>query len=169
MTDYSREVKLNHNERLLKLNSETGELIEIQNDRKNNIPVGKSKLNYSEFGILNIKASHVLEKHLSNSEMGILMKMINRCDFKTNSLAPLNNDTSLRVLSEEFNIGINNVSKVFKRLFDFGIYLQLKISENSEAKEYWVLNPHIFWRGRLVDDSLFKTFEKTDVTKLIRD
>lgn len=164
---YTKQITLNHNELPARVNQETGEVKVIKN-RPNNIPEGKSLLNYKKFGMLNIELSKKLEKYFSNTELSIILKLINRCEIKTNSLRPFNDDTSIRVLAEEFNLSTTTVPKLFKRLFDLGVYLQIKISEDSQVNEYWVLNPHIFWRGKLKDDSLFTRFENTDITKLLK-
>lgn len=164
---YTKELKLEHNELPAKINQETGE-VKVIKPRPNNIPEGQSFLDYKKFGMLNIELTKKLEKYFSNTELSIILKLINRCEFKTNSLKPFNDDTSVRLLAEEFNLSINTVPKVFKKLFDMGVYLQIKISEDSTVNEYWVLNPYIFWRGKLKEDSLFTRFEKTDVTKLLK-
>jgi len=164
---YEKTIKLRENEVAAKLNIETGEVSEVAT-RKNNIPSGKSKLNYEKFGMLNIDASKRLEKHLSNIELSVVLKMISRCEFRTNSLKPLNDTTSIRLLADEFNLSVNTVPKVLKRLYDFGVYMQLRIVEDNEESNYWVLNPYIFWRGKLKDDSLFLTFSNTDLAKLLK-
>src|SRR5574343_46053 len=164
---YDKPIKLQHNEIPGKINQETGE-VKLIEKRKNNIPEGTSKLEYQEFGILNLKTTKILEKHLSNLEFSVLLKMINRVEFNTNSLSPLNDDISIRQLAEVFNLSVNTVPKLFKKLFDLGVYMQLQISEDNESKQYWVLNPYIFWRGKLVKDSLFYTFKNTDISKLLQ-
>lgn len=164
---YIKELKLQDNEIPAKINQETGELIVIK-QRPNNIPEGKSLLDYNKFGMLNIELSKKLEKFFSNTELSIIFKLINRCEFKTNSLKPFNDETSIRILAEEFNVSTTTVPKVFKKLFDMGVYLQIKISEDSQVNEYWVLNPYIFWRGKLKDDSLFLRFSNTDISKLLK-
>ena len=117
--------------------------------------------------MLNLEMTKKLEKYFSNLELAVIFKMVNRVEFNSNSLQPLNNDTSIRTLASEFNISVNSVPKLFKKLFELGVYAQLNISENSEAKQYWILNPYIFWRGRLKNDSCFEYFKNTDITKLL--
>jgi hypothetical protein len=168
--DYEKTIKLKHHERPAIIDTSTGEIIEVEDKtsiRSNNIPDGKSKLDYKEFGILNLDLTRKLKKYFNETEIYVIFEMINRTEFNTNSLKPLNNDLSIRTLSEEFNVNRSKLPKVLKRLFDMGVYAQLKISENSETKEYWILNPYIFWRGRLKNDSCFEYFKNTDITKLL--
>lgn len=164
---YTREIKLKHNELPAKINRETGEITELSYSNNRTIPDGKSKLNYKEFGMVNMQVTKKLEQYLSHTEMSILFRLIDRCNFNSNSLQPLNDSTSIRTLAEEFNLSTHTVPKVFNKLFKMGVYMQLKISEDEETKEYWVLNPYIFWRGRIKNDSLFITFANTDVAKLL--
>jgi hypothetical protein len=164
---YTKQITLEHNELPAKISQETGE-VTILKQRPNNIPEGKSYLNYNKFGMLNIELSKKLEKYFSNTELSIIFKLINRCEFNTNSLKPFNDETSIRTLAEEFNLSTTTVPKVFNKLFDMGVYLQIKISEDSQVNEYWVLNPYIFWRGKLKDDSLFVRFSNTDISKLLK-
>ena len=163
---YKKELTLKHNEIAGKINLETGEVTELR-DKPNNIPEAKSLLNYQNFGMLNIDLSRKLEKYFSNLEIAIIFKMINRVEFNTNSLRPFSDETSIRVLSEEFNLSVNSVPKVFSKLYRMGVYAQLQISENSESRDYWILNPYIFWKSRLKQDSIFEHFKKTDISKLL--
>jgi hypothetical protein len=163
---YTKEIKLNDNEIAGRINVETGEVTPL-GARPNNLPKDKSKLNYQNFGMLNLDISKKLEKYFSNLELAIIFKMINRVEFSSNSLRPFNDETSLRTLSEEFNLSINSVPKVFAKLYEMGVYAQLNICEDSQKKDYWILNPYIFWKGTLKTDSIFKHFAKTDISKLI--
>lgn len=164
---YTANFKLYDNEIPAKIDLHTGEVKKITR-KSNNLPPGTSKLNYKEFGILNIELTSILEGILTNTEISILFKMISRCYFNTNSLAPLSNQTTIRELSEIFNISKNHVSKIFSKLFKLGVYAQFNISENAQEKEYWILNPYIFWRGRTIKDSIFENFKNTAISKLIK-
>lgn len=163
---YNREISLNDNEVPAKINIETGEVIEVK-AKPASIPKGYSKLNYKQFGMLNLDITKKLEHYFSNTELSVIFKMISRCDFNTNSLKPLSDDTSIRGLAEEFGISINTVPKVFSKLFSMGVYATFRITENQEENLYWILNPYIFWRGRLKNDAIFSYFSNTDIAKLL--
>ena len=70
-------------------------------------------------------------------------------------------------MAEIFNISPTIVNKTFDKLFDLGVYAQLKIS-TSNGNEFWILNPYIYWKGKLKDDSLFIHFYDTTISKLLR-
>lgn len=164
---YSKEIKLNQDEVPAKVNIETGEITVI-NARPSNIPIGKSKLDYDEFSIVNTKVIKILSNILSNEELGVILYMITIADFNSNSLNPLCDDLSLRDKAEILNIKKDRVKKITDKLFKLGVYLSIKVYEGQE-QEYWVLNPNISWKGRLVNDSLFQHFKGTTITQLLRD
>lgn len=161
----TEEIKLADNEIPAKLNIETGEVQPI-NKRPNNIPEGKSRLDYEDFGIINLKMLPILRKYLTHTEISIVVTMILKADYNSNSLAPLNNETSIRDLSEIFNISPTIVKKTFAKLFNLGVYAQLRIATDT-GNEFWILNPYIYWKGKLKDDSIFKHFAGTDISKLL--
>lgn len=163
---YEQTIKIEDNESIMKVNKDTGEVKEVKK-RLNNIPNGKSLLDYTDFSIVNNKALNALSTFLTNEEIGIITKMINRADFNSNSLKPLSDETSIRSLAEEFSIGKNKVSTIFKRLFEIGVYAHIRIHEDN-LSEYWILNPYISWKGKLKDDSIFAHFSSTKIAKLIQ-
>jgi len=163
---YSKTVKLKDNESLAKIDLETGELIELGN-KVNNLPDGKSKLDYNNFSIINNEMLKVLLEECSTTEIKIILHMIYLSDFNSNSLKPLNDQTSNLELSKIFNINDKTVKTVFEKLKYLGVYLQLNITEIDGHKEYWILNPYISWKGKLKRDSLFLTFKNTRIVKLL--
>jgi len=161
---YDVNIKLKDNETAAKVNLQTGEITPIKKSR--NIPSGKSILNYKNFSLVNNDAIKILSDFMTNEEMGIIYKMIYRADFNTNSLKPFSDDTSIRMLSEEFNVGKNKVLTIFKKLFEFGVYAHIRIHE-EKLSEYWILNPYISWKGKLKNDSIFSQFALTRIAKLL--
>ncbi len=160
---YTKTINLQDNEKPYRVNTETGEMTEVK-QRLNNIPEGKSKLDYNNFGMINLDMLSVLKPLLSHTEISIIVSMIMKAEYNSNSLAPLNSETSIRELAETFGISVNTVPKVFKKLFDMGVYAQLKIATNK-GNEFWILNPYIYWKGKLKEDSLFKHFKNTEITR----
>lgn len=163
---YTREVKLKHDEIAASINIETGEIKELSR-RPNNLPDGKSKLDYSNFSIINNEMLRVLFNECSALEIKVILHMVYMSEFATNSLKPLSDETSYRELSKIFNIDDKTVKNLLTRLKYLGVYLQLNITEVDGAKEYWVLNPYISWKGKLKSDSLFITFANTRIVKLL--
>ena len=163
---YSKTIKLKDNESLAKINQETGEVTVVGN-RANNIPDGKSKLDYTNFSIINNEMLKVLLAECSSTEIKVILHLIYLSNFNNNSLQPLNDDTSTRELASIFGIDHKTVKKIFSNLKYLGVYLQLNITEVDGQKEYWILNPYISWKGKLKYDSLFETFRLTRIVKLL--
>lgn len=161
---YLTTLKLQHNEVPAKINAETGEVTQIK-QRVNNIPAGKVYVRQTNFSKVNTKTIKFLSEMLSNLELAIVFKMIGLADFDTNSMKPLSNDTTVRELADQFGIGINTVTKSFKRLFDLGVYAQFKIAKDG-LKEYWILNPYISFKGKFGDDSIWTNFKSTEIEKV---
>ena len=94
---YTAKIKLDHKETLLVLNEETSE---IRSVKSNNIPEGKLLFNNGSFSKQYDIAWEFLEQHLDNREIGAVHRLIRRAAAFTNSLKPLSNDTSIRILAD---------------------------------------------------------------------
>lgn len=162
---YKKEINLDHNEIAAKVNNETGELTLFTN-RPNNIPENKTIQKFEEFNKVNSKAIRFLETVLTNEELGIVFKMINRADYETNVMLPLNDDSSYREISNEFGINKDKVSKIFKKLFDLGVYAQVKVA-NGINSEYWTLSPYVAWKGKFIEKSISIYFYNTIIGKSV--
>jgi hypothetical protein len=160
---YRKEISLKDYETLAKIDNRTGEFIELKSIR-NNIPEGKKVFQSTNFTKLNINVILILQKELSTEELGIVMIMCSMADYNSNSLCPLSNKTSVRDLAEHFNIGINRVSIIFRKLFNLGVYAELKIA-NSGINEYWILNPYISFKGKLINEIIDYHFSTTEISK----
>lgn len=165
---YKREIKLENYEVPAKINKKTGEVKEVRY-RANNIPDGKSRLDYRKYHISNDLFATRVQNVFTYEEIGIVSYMSSIAEINTNSLKPLTNETSAVELSERFGIDRRKVKKIFDKLFHWGVYLQITYySYLEDAKvTYWVLNPFISWKGNLKDDSLFTHFYDTNLTKLL--
>ena len=169
--DYEQTVKLRHNEELIKVDVETGDMSKITK-RNNNLPKGKSVLDYSRFHIGNDLFTKAMLKGnlMTNEELGIVSHMSSLAEINTNSLRPITDDTTLKELSERFRVDRRRVEAIFKKLFHLGVYMQLRYFSDSEQQEvqYWVLNPYISWKGKLKTDSIFMQFADTTIAKLLK-
>jgi len=163
--DYEFNLQLKHNEAPAKIDKETGEYIEVK--PKKPLPENKTIFPMNEFTKLNLEVIPFLSSELNHNEMSIIYQMIALTEYNTNSLEPLSNETSLKELSERFKIGINQVKKYFQHLYDLGVYAQFKVCK-EDRKEFWILNPYIAFRGKLIEDSIHDNFKGTRIEKYIR-
>lgn len=163
--DYSMTIHLHHDEIPAIVSTRTGEM-KLKSKKQNNLPQGKSVFSSENFGKLDMDALTVMNDIMTKDEKDIVFTMIKLSEFNTNSLKPLNDDTTKKELCAIFNVGKNQVDKYFKRLFDLGVFAQFKIAKYG-LKEYWILNPYICFKGKTIEDSIFKNFIGTKITDLI--
>ena len=156
---YTTTLLLQDNEIPAKINAETGDIQTVKK-RLNNIHKDKQIQKYDEFNKVNSKAIRFLETVLSNEELGIVFKMIQRADYETNVMIPLNDESSYRELGSEFSISKNKVPEIFVKLFKLGIYAQVKVA-NGLQSEYWTLNPYVAWKGKFIDKAISIYFNNT--------
>lgn len=162
---YKQTSTYNHDEVPARKSLKTGRFQELKK-KDSTIPEGKRLVVQEDFSKLGKKCVPFLKKCLSHEEISIVFQMIGIAEYGTNSLKPLNNDTTIRELSEQFGVGKNQVNKYFKNLFDLGVYAQFKIAKSGE-KEFWILNPHISFQGRTAEDSLYDNFKGTKLTNFM--
>lgn len=162
---YTTEIKLEDNELPAKINAETGEIKQLKK-RTSTIKEGVQIQKFDEFNKVNSRAIRFLESVLNNEELGIVFKMIQRCDYETNVMIPLNDESSYRELAGEFGINKDKVKKTFEKLFNLGVYAQVKVA-NGLHSEYWTLNPYIAWKGKFIEKAISVYFANTIIAKAV--
>lgn len=160
MADYKAEMNLSHNEKLVAVNLETGTFRE---QSPNNIPDDKLLFDNGSFTKHYDRAWDFLEKHLDNREIGVVHKLIRKAEFQTNSLQPLSDETSLRILSDELQIGVNQVQAVKDKLHKLGVFASTSIVVKNKVKSCWILNPFLAFNGRFPERTLVALFYQTDI------
>lgn len=167
---YTKEVKLNHNEGIILFNKESGEPIrEIPTTSKKTNP-HVSLFDNGKFIKHHTQSWKLLETQTTNFEYAIATKMSNKIKMITNSLEPLSDETTVRELSEEFNISIGKVKLVFDKLFKLSVYAKFEVSEYKDEEfrhmKYWVFNPFLSCNGVAIDDRSKGLFSNTTFAKL---
>ena len=165
--DYKKTVSLRYNEKIEVVNTETGEYREI-NTRPNNIPENKTVFIADEyFAKAYEKSWEYLVDNLSLVEIKIALKMSTMIEMNTNSLNPLDDKTSLRVLSGHFGISVNSIKKAFKHLLDIGVYASFRYGHYKRGiVDEWVFNPYISFKGKLIESDIKNLFDDTEIGKL---
>ena len=161
---YTRSVKLNDEEALFKLNKETGELVELTtvlNSFPDNMEVW---LPNSSFHKTFDAAWKYLTKALTSDELKVVTIMSMLAAPNTNSLSPLNEESSLMNLSSFFGINKNRIRKLLDHLFEIGVFARFEVSKvESPYTKYWILNPYISFKGKLANSDVAKLFHGTRV------
>ena len=165
--DYEVHLGLLHNEIPAKIDLNTGEVKQIHKKVRPKLKEGTRLSMQDNFAKVNCRLLPFFNDVFNNNEIKIIYDMIQMTEFETNALKPLNNDSTIKELSERFNIGKNQVKKYFDNLFRQGVYLQIKV-HTDEKKEYWVLNPLIAFKGKLIKESIINFFDNTKIEIYLR-
>lgn len=129
MKAYTQEIKLHHNEVPMILDKSTGELKSVP-DRPNNIP--KDKHIFEPEGIFRkdyTNSWNFLRRTLTPIEYKAAHTLAMLAKANTNSLQPLNDDTTLKELMEVLNVSINKVKPIISKLLDLGVYGKFGVKE----------------------------------------
>lgn len=167
---YEETIKLHHNEVPAKINVETGIVSEIE---KKTIPKGKENVVKFDpealFSKHYNKAWEFLYYKLSPLEIKVALYLAMKAKAFTNSLEPLNDDTSVREISDLVGISVGKVKPVFERLFQLGVYGKFEIVEAKKGyTKYWVLNPFLSFNGATIQKGIVELFRGTQVALSLR-
>lgn len=163
---YTRNLKLQDNEIPAKIDLETGEIIEIRNIF-NSIPEGKELwLKNEKFSKMFTYSWKYLAKALRPDELKVLIIMSLMAQPSTNSMPPLNEEVSMLQMEEYFGVSRKRLPHIFKALFDIGVFARFEVAMDEEFyKKYWILNPYISFKGRLISSDIAKLFYGTKIEK----
>ena len=164
--DYERTIKLLHEEVPAKLNKETGEFIILEN-LVNNIPENKKLFGKKEVGWRKSfdYSWEFLDEVLTDLELRVTQKLCRMAKMNTNSLEPLNDNTTQIMIAQEFNIDHRKSKKIFDKLYNLGIYAKFDIAKvDVSYTKYWILNPYLSFGGKLVESDIANLFIGTQLT-----
>ena len=155
---YTSEVQLKHQEIPVAINQETGEVRNLIRGKKRNPNV--VVFNEHENFIKTFpRAWRLLENMTTPIEYKVAQIMSTRVKMVTNSLAPLNDDLTVRQLAEEFSISRGKVTDVLNKLFRLGVYGKFEYyNKEQEHTKYWVFNPYLAMNGKLMNKGCLDLF-----------
>lgn len=162
---YEKTFKLRDNEIPAKVNAETGEVVELKS-RPNNLPLNKVVFDGGHFKKTFESSWDYLLKKLSPVELKIVVQMSQMARMNSNSLNPLNNETSMSKIAETFNVDRRKVNTMFGKLFRLGVYAEFRFGSVDGIKHYWVLNPYISFKGKTIDIGIADLFRETKLAEL---
>lgn len=159
---YNASANLNDNEKLAKINIETGEIKEI-NISATRKPRDKS-MDY-------FNSKNVYQRYFTKA-WGLLMTQTNDLEFRaatmlgmmakayTNSLEPLNPDSTAKELSDYLHIDRRLVLGVMTKLEKLGVIGTFGVYNRNEVYQgFWIFNPYLSFNGKIIKkdvDVLFK-------------
>jgi len=163
---YTRTFKLQDNEVPAKINKETGEITEVRNEFRALEPTREVFNGKALFRKTYEDVDRFLLKKLSDAEYKVVTMMSLMADPGTNSLKPLDDSTSMRTLEDKFGVDRRRMSMILNKLFSLGVYAKFKIAEvDNPYKNYWILNPYISFKGRVIESDIMKLFNNTIIAR----
>ena len=164
--DYRITLGLCNNELPAKVDRETGE-VTIATKLPNNIPLDSEI--FEKDAIFQKSYSNswrYLEATLSNLEYCVANRLALMAKANTNSLEPLNDETTIDTLVSVLKIGKNKVNTVLKKLFELGVYGKFEVVKvGVPYTKYWVFNPYLVFSGKIIKSDIARLFEGTEVEK----
>lgn len=175
-------VRVKHNEIIQFVNPDTGKVRTMPN-RVNNLPSSK-EMHFpgGRFVKFYEESMDYMLKVFKPTELKIVIQMMQMASFNSNSMKPLNDDTSIKELSDTFGIHRNNIKKLLAKLFSHGIYAEFDFAkaplsfdpsdpttfdDESKACKYWVLNPFVSFKGKTISSALVDLFSESKLTKYV--
>lgn len=158
----TEEIKLNDNERPAKINIETGEIQEVK-QKANNIPEGKEVFEPNGIFLKTYtKSWKFLKSELTPFEFNVAFQLAIMAKANTNSLEPLNDDTTINQLAEIFGISRNKVTPILTKLYKLGVYAKFEAYKpHIPYTKYWILNPYLSFAGKLISSDIARLFNGT--------
>ena len=163
---YIRKLNLKDHEFAAKVNAETGEITTLQTILSSLPDNHEVWLPNSSFHKTYEATWKFLIKELKSDELKVVTIMSLMASANTNSLSPLNEDSSVRNLAEYFGVNKDKINKVLKKLFDIGVFAKFEVVKpDVPYTKYCILNPYISFKGKLVDSDIARLFHGTIIHK----
>jgi hypothetical protein len=167
---YTAEISLNQDERPMIYNNRTQEIKDIPK-YKNNIPEGKHL--FEPEGIFRkdyTNSWNFLKRTLTPIEYKAAHTLAMLAKANTNSLQPLNDDTTLKELMEVLDVSKNKVKPILDKLWDLGVYGRFDVKEADKPyTKYWLFNPYLSFSGKLIHSDIATLFSGTHCAKAFKD
>ena len=165
---YRPNLLLKDNEIPAAINADTGEMREVKRGRPRN-PNVESVESTLRFTRQYVKSWQWLRANVSSIAYLVAQDMALMAKPITNSLEPLNGETTIAELATRFQVDRRKVKSVLEELFQAGVYAGFEVYE-AERKhtKYWVLNPELSFSGAVRDVSIMPLFRNTRLSKAMR-
>lgn len=164
---YKAKADLEDWQRILRLDARTGEITDDINVPSKFTGVKDSSRIKLPFIKQHSANWALLAKLTTDKEYKIASLLSSRIKITTNSLAPLNDDTTIKFLMKEFDISFRATKKIFDKLFKLGVYGKFEYYDyNEKHTKYWVFNPYLSSNGSTTKDNVISLFENSLFGKL---
>ena len=168
---YEKVIKLKHNERAAKINLETGEVAEVKaHNREKKQPKDPSMnffISNESYSRFFTKAWQLLETQTTDTEFKVAYKMSMMAHAYTNSLEPLRPESTMKELSEFFNVDRRKIQNIIEKLFKLGVIGKFQVYDRFENHHnYWVFNPYLSFNGKIIKKDVQSLFNNTHYAAL---
>lgn len=154
---YTTTIELEDHEVAAKIDMITGKVQEIKRKKVNN---GMFKFNlmptYKKY---NSGVATKLKPYLTCEERSMIPILADMARHGSNSLIPLNDKTTNLELADMFGIDRRKVRACVNKLFEVGVLGKFEGKNHDDLyKNYWILNPYIYFNGGFAKDYLKDIF-----------
>jgi predicted transcriptional regulator len=168
---YEKVIKLKHNERAAKINLETGEVAEVKTQNREKKQPKDPSMNFfisnESYSRFFTKAWQLLETQTTDTEFKVAYKMSMMAHAYTNSLEPLRPESTMKELSEFFNVDRRKIQNIIEKLFKLGVIGKFQVYDRFENHHnYWVFNPYLSFNGKIIKKDVQSLFNNTHYAAL---
>jgi predicted transcriptional regulator len=168
---YEKVIKLKHNERAAKIDLDTGEVAEVAvHNREKKQPKDPSMnffISTESYSRFFTKAWQLLETQTTDTEFKVAYKMSMMAHAYTNSLEPLRPESTMKELSEFFNVDRRKIQNIIEKLFKLGVIGKFQVYDRFENHHnYWVFNPYLSFNGKIIKKDVQSLFNNTHYAAL---
>ena len=161
--DYTLRVGLNHNEKAIIVNTDTGEMKDVKH-QPNNIPSNMEIWKPGLFKKSYTKSWQYLSNNLSAIEFKAAYSLALLAKANTNSLEPVGDETAYHELSVIMDVSKNVVDRVLKKLFYYGVFGKFEVIDPSKSyTKFWILNPYLSFDGQIIKSDIAQLFNGTRI------
>lgn len=166
-TTYNYTYKLEHDQRPAVLDVTTGDIKEIDTKHMTTRDTGASIFNQDASFFKSFSGAwEWLYYRLSPLELKVVVYLAMKAAPITNSLEPLNDDSSVRDLANVVDISKSKITVVFTKLLELGVYGKFEVVEEGKRyMKFWILNPHLAIKSKVIKDGVVKLFQGTELSK----
>lgn len=169
--DYSVEIQLYHDEIPGKVNPSTGEFTSLEQlTKKVNTIKNMNVVNFQHSEIFQrtfIHSWNLLRTQTTDKEFRIATLLALMAKPFTNSLEPINDDTTSSKLAELLSTSRNDIKLVTDKLYELGVFGKFSYhATTTNFKNYWIFNPYLTFNGNKIDKSILGLFEDSVYKKV---
>ena len=160
--------KLKHNEKLQKVDVETGEITDFPLRKK--VANGMSKFDLMKtYHRRSSSAWDLLETQTSVKEYAVADKLARLATAYDSSLIPLSPESTTTEITEILNVDRRIVVKTIDKLFKLGVIGKFEVYDRFEIRHnYWVFNPYLSFNGSYIKKDVKTLFDNTHYAMVMK-